>query len=178
MSALDDILKPMLELYSLAEIARVAEIHPTHLSNLIAGRSNATKTTLAKLRFAASRFRAGQTDISAMLAANFRLLMIICAVATELDPIMVQESEPGAKKAANKDWRAASFCRWMAQYLMNTGLGVSQAEVARASGVTKQAVSLAMGEVELRLDDPDFGALMQRLDDCILRARQGLLNAQ
>jgi hypothetical protein len=47
---------------------------------------------------------------------------------------------------------------------MNVTLGFSMADVGRAEGVTKAAVSSSMPEIELRRDDPEFDAMLARLE--------------
>lgn len=167
MSQLDDILNPLLALYSQAEIARAAGINTTYLSDLVAGRRSPGAATIGKLRRATPHLKQGQNRQSAELSIKYRFALVVTAQALRLDPVMVQASIPSAKRAANMEWRGAAFARWLAWYLLNSSFGLCQADVARAAGVTKQAVSLAMGKIEERRDEPEFDALLAHLDQCL-----------
>jgi transcriptional regulator with XRE-family HTH domain len=167
MSALDDILNPLLAKYSQAEIARVAGINTNYLNSLVAGRRKPGAATLGKLRRAGPHLKHGQNRRSADLSIKYRFALVVAAFALRLDPVMVQASLPAAKQAANKEWRNASFARWIAWYLLNSSFGLSQAEVARAAGVTKQAVSLAMRQITEKRDETEFDKLLFHLDQCL-----------
>lgn len=162
------LLAPALEKYSLAEIARMAEMSPAYLSHLRSGRRNAKPSTLARVRMGIARLRTKQIGGNHEAIVIYRVTLAMCATTLGLDAALIQVSDPGAKRASNKEWRDASFARWLAQYLMNTGLGMKQTYVARVAGVTKQAVSLAMQEIELKRDDPEFEAMISRLEHSIL----------
>jgi len=167
MSALDDILKPLLAKYSKAEIARVAGINVSYFYDLVAGRRSPGRATLGKLRRATAQLKQLRNRQSADLSIKYRFALVVAALALGLDPVMVQASLPSAKKAANMEWRDAAGARWLAWYLLNSSFGLCQAEVARAAGVTKQAVSLALGKIEERRDEPEFDAMLLNLDHCL-----------
>ena len=165
MSQLDDILAPALKTHTLTEIARMAKMSYSHLRDVRRGRRPATPELLAQLGIAVRRLKLRGIDVKLERRAIYRVVLALTAQSLGLDPVSVQVSDPGAKKAANREWREASLARWMAQYLLNTKLNMPQAQVARASGVTKQAVSLAMREIELKRDDPEFDARLAKLED-------------
>lgn len=164
MSELDDLLKPWLATYSLAQIARLAGIHPNQMSNLMSGRRKVSRRTLGRIEFAISRLRQKQTGGTVLVTGLYRFMLALCAGSLGLDAAIVLPSRPAAKQAANKIWRDASFARWLAWYLMNTGCNVTQAEIARTVGVTKQAVSLAMREIEDKREDTEFDGLVVYLE--------------
>jgi transcriptional regulator with XRE-family HTH domain len=167
MTALAHLLDPELGRFTLAEIAHAAEIDPAYLSNLRAGRKNPGPRTIARLRHAIARLKQRCTEGPSADVVAYRAVLAISAKALNLDAKEVLASDPHARKAACKGWRDACLARWLAQALLNSGLNIRQADVARASGVTRQAVSLAMREIENRRSEPAFDALVTELEDCL-----------
>lgn len=164
MNAINDILRPILKTHTLSQVARIAAINLSHLSDVRAGRRPATAALLYRLGVAVRQLKQAGLDPRLVRPAIYRVVLALTADALGLNVLEVLRSEPGAKRAANKEWRDASFARWLAQYLLNTRLNMKQAEVARASGVTKQAVSLAMREIENRRDDPAFEQVLAHME--------------
>lgn len=164
MTALANLLEPALGLFTLAEIAHAADLDPSYLSHLRAGRFKPRLAMIARLRLAISRLKQRQTDGPASAVAFYRMALDASAAALGLDPDEVHASDPHARQAACKGWRDACLARWLAQYLLNAVHNIPQADVARASGVTRQAVSLAMREIENRRSEPAFDALLARLE--------------
>ncbi len=56
------------------------------------------------------------------------------------------------ERTSNERWRACSHARQAAIYLANTSLGIEQARIADALGLTPAAVCLAIRSVETRRD--------------------------
>ena len=175
MNKLDDILNLALKTHTLTEIARMAGMSYSHLRDVRRGRRPATPALERGVARAARRLTYARSNVRMEIATIYQVVQALCAIALGIDPAAVQDSDPSAKRAANKDWRDAAFARWLAQSLLNSGLGISQIEVARASGVTKQAVSLAMHAIEDKRDDPAFDALVTQLEFIVKPRRR---NAQ
>jgi hypothetical protein len=58
-------------------------------------------------------------------------------------------------------WRKASQARRYALYLASTELGLRGSHLALVTGLTPAAVSISLGKVEDRMDEPDFERAMQ-----------------
>ena len=169
---LDDILKPIEGRASLNDVARLSGLHINHLYDLRNGRNQATPATMARVRFAVSRIMRRQTEGEIDFTALYRMSLALAALAFNLDPAQVQVSDPSAKKSNAKNWRDASDARRLAQYVLNTGLGLRQADVARAAGVTKQAINQAAAEIENKRENPEFDALVMRVETWIIGVGQ------
>jgi transcriptional regulator with XRE-family HTH domain len=150
--------------YPIAALARASGLHPSHVGNLRSGRISASAATLARLKFAAQRIKAEMRDGSYDPAWIYRLLLVASALALELEPEAVVRSRPAAKAVADPRWKDASLARRLAFYMMNTGAGYQQVEVAKAAGVTKAAVSLAVREIEEARDGGAIGGAVARLE--------------
>lgn len=150
--------------YPLAALARAAGLHPQHVGNLRAGRVEPQPATVARLRFAAQRIKAQVQDGPYDPAWIYRLLLVAAALALALDPEAVVASRPSAKAVADPRWKDAARARRLAFYMMNTGAGYSQVEVAKAAGVTKAAVSLAVREIEEAREGGAVGSAVTRLE--------------
>jgi hypothetical protein len=162
--SIDGILQKLPPGISVSELARVAQIHPVDLLKMKSGKRQVTPRSLGQLQLAAARIRCRQTDGAASLNALFRSLLVLAAGQMGVDPVMAQNSAPSKRHTGSVEWRNAAFARWIARYLMNVTLGFSMADVGRAEGVTKAAVSSSMPEIELRRDDPEFDAMLARLE--------------
>jgi hypothetical protein len=151
-------------------LARVAGMHHVALFEMKSGARQVTARSLGQLRLALSRIKSRQLDGEAAHNALFRSLLVIAANEMGVDPVAAQNSEPSKRHTGSTTWRNAAFARWIARYLMNVTLGFSMADVGRAEGVTKAAVSSSMPEIELRRDDPEFDAMLARLELQLLGA--------
>ena len=164
MADLDDILAPLEGRVGLSEVARVAGVSSSHAYALRRGHHVASPATVARLRFAVSRLQRRQDETGMLAACCWRLTLALAAVALGADPSDAQASDPGQRATADVRWQQASAARQLACYLLNTALGLRQAEVARLAGVTRQAVSLMVAAIEERREDVVFDALVERLD--------------
>lgn len=149
---------------SLARLARFAEIHPSELSRLANGKRTASPGTLNRLKIAIQRLKAGATKGSQSDFVNFRMLLTRASLALSLDPVKVRAAN--SFKMDRSDFaRKAAKARWLAFYLMNVAFEVRAVQVAWAAGVSKNAVSLALREIELmRETDPAFDGLVAALE--------------
>jgi len=153
---------------SSADVARLSGLHVSHVAALKAGRRRANAATLAKLRLVAVRLRARQVAGPLSLVLTYRCALALCALALGLDAAVVQASDPAKRMTLNPAWCDMATARRLAQYLMNTTMGFNQADVARACGVTKQAVNQAARAIEDAREQPDFDRLARKLEAAIL----------
>jgi hypothetical protein len=163
-TVIDEILQKLPGTTTLSQLAQVAGIHYMALWQMKSGARQVTARSLGQLRLALSRIKSRQLGGEAAHNALFRSLLVIAANEMGVDPVMAQNSAPSKRHTGSVEWRNAAFARWIARYLMNVTLGFSMADVGRAEGVTKAAVSSSMPEIELRRDDPEFDAMLARLE--------------
>lgn len=152
---------------SAADLAQVAELHPTHLNQLRSGKRNASAATLGRLKLAFVRLKARQVAGGATHNALFRALLLIAAIEVGVDPVLAQTGGPSGNLDTREKLKQA---RWIARYLMNVTLGFTMADIGRAEGVTKATVSASMPEIELLRDDPEFDDRLARLEQRLLGA--------
>lgn len=162
---LDVVLGRVPEGVSLSRLAVLAGLHVDHVRQMKRGQRKATDATVARLKLALVRLRARATQGPSAEFCLYRTLLARAAVALGLDPAQVRDANP-ADKGRTPAARAAAQARWLAFYLMNVGFGLQAVDVARAAGVSKNAVSLALREVELRREtDAAYLALIEALED-------------
>lgn len=120
----------------------------------------ARPATLAKLSAALGRFKLSYTGDPGPMAAHatYRMALLLSAQVLGADPRQALFSDPADKATANKEWRESARVRRLAFWLANGLLGFKVTEIARAAGVTKQAVSSAIKELE-----DDESAEMRRI---------------
>jgi hypothetical protein len=150
-----------------ARLEAAAGLQGYYYRRLLRGDFAPTPATLARLRTGLARCRARQTDDRAMVLA-YRLALALAAHVLGLDPARCQDQDPARRASFSREWMAASEARRLALYLLNAGCGFSQSAVARAAGMTKQAVSLACREIEDRRSDRAFDELADRLTAAIM----------
>lgn len=167
-SVIESILQRLPAGATVGELAHLAKIQYAVLWQMKTGGRQVTTRTIGQLRLALSRIRARQVDGDQAHNALFRSLLVLAAMEIGVDPVFAQNSVPSKRHSGNCDWRNAAFARWIARYLMNVTLGFSMADVGRAEGVTKAAVSASMPEIELKRDEPEFDALIARLERHLL----------
>jgi hypothetical protein len=167
-SIIEALILKLPEGFTVSKLARVAGMHHVQLFEMKSGARQVTARSVGQLRLALSRIKARQMDGDQAHNALFRSLLVLAALEIGVDPVFAQNSEPSKRHSGNSDWRNAAFARWIARYLMNVTLGFSMADVGRAEGVTKAAVSASMPEIELKRDEPDFDAIITRLERHLL----------
>lgn len=92
--------------------------------------------------------------------AIYLLCLMLAGLRSGLDPLEVLAQDPARRATSDADWARAAKVRRHALYLANIGVGMRQADVARAANMTRQAVSIAMKDIE---DDRDDQALDEYL---------------
>ncbi|MBV1706287.1 MAG: hypothetical protein KGQ37_03680 [Hyphomicrobiales bacterium] len=95
-----------------------------------------------------------------IIGAVFRGYAAHFAALAGLDAGAALASDPGRRANASPEWRAAALVRAQALYCTVTELNVNGARVARAIGMTRQAVSQALRRIEDMRDDAAFDAAL------------------
>lgn len=151
---------------SIDALERAARIGRGHYRRLLRGLHKAGAGLVGRLRIALSRLKLRQScdsDADFTMAIAYRMAVAIAAGGLERDPAEVHGQDPARRATQDPAWMRAAEVRRLAVYLMNTGAGFRQTDTARAAGLTKQAVSLAVREIEERRSDAGFDALVERL---------------
>ena len=132
---------------------------------LAAGR--ARPATLARLTaaLAAARRRAGRAgaEAEAMRARVVALRAGAAALVAAhygVTPAEALDGAQGEERTGCARWRAGAHARQAAIYLVHVTLGLSQADLGRALGLSRVAVCLACRAVEDRRDDPALDRLL------------------
>jgi hypothetical protein len=145
-------------------LCAVSGVHPTHWFDLRRGQVRPTDATVKRLKEALHRRR--QTCSRATLADFFWTVAGLFGEAYGLSPAEVFNTGPGPN--------VPSKCRRLAAYVLTLELCVSNAELARAIGQTRQNIHQARNIVELRRDDPAIDALIERITQRVRwRGREG-----
>lgn len=167
MRQLDDILAAAeVAGFNQTELARAAGLLPHHIARWRAGTHRPDAASLARLDQALARLRLGQIpagEHERALNATYRAALALAALSLGCDPADAQASAPAARATASAEWTAAARARRLALYLLNAGLGFKITAIARVAGVTKQAVSLAVRDIEDARDDNGFDGVVARL---------------
>lgn len=150
---------------SKSRLAALAQVSASYYSELLASRHQPSPAVVARLWQA---LRAHERDASGgegvaalrqLYVAHVALVAPLYAVTAEA----VLSSDPRAGLTADDGWRRARHAAQAAMYAVNVVLGYRQASVARALGLTKAGVCLAVRAVEDRRDDPGLDGYFDRL---------------
>lgn len=134
----------------IVDLCRQAGVGVRTFHDAVRGTYTPRAATLATLEAALDRFRrayggdAGPTETH----AAYRCAVVLAAAVLKADARAALDAEPAAKASANPAWLAAARVRRLAFWIANGQLGLRVTAIARAAGVTKQAVSSAIKELE------------------------------
>jgi hypothetical protein len=95
-----------------------------------------------------------RADEGQLIRAHYNVAVLKLGRLLGIDGAKALASDPHHRAPSNREWAAAAKLQELATYCVVTGLDVRAARMARAIGLTKQAVSLRLHRVEdLREDD-------------------------
>jgi hypothetical protein len=137
-----------------------------------AGRKQPQASTLAKLQLALKRFQTGFGGEASAIAPHAAVKGCIALAAFYLgaDIRAVLNAEPGRRATANPEWMQAAQARRLGLWIANQWFGFKQSDLARAAGMTKQAVQAAVSELEWERDgeggdNRDLDRVMRRIEE-------------
>jgi transcriptional regulator with XRE-family HTH domain len=144
-------------------LCRKAQVQPGTYYRLKTGKHAAKRRTLQRLAAALEAGPAPDRKAPApeVLRQHFNLMLNTCAQAAGIPVPDALNVNPHANRPRDLNWIAAMRVRQLAVYLVITEGNVRGAELARAIGTTKQAVSKALRAVEDRRDDPALDRLLE-----------------
>lgn len=132
----------------------------------MAGTTEPRPDTIARLASALDRFkRAAGGELGPLsVHSAYKASLVIAAMHLRADAKAVIFSDPGRKATADKEWLEAARVRRVAYWISNALLGFRVSDVARAAGVTKQAVSSGIKELEDD-NDPETRRVCRQLEE-------------
>lgn len=133
----------------------------------LAGKTDAVRPeTLARLSRALDRFKLSYAGDKGPISvhATYKASLVIAAAQLKMDAKAVFYSDPARKATADREWLAHARVRRVAYWIATQMLGFGVTDVARAAGVTKQAVSNAIKDLEDD-DDPEIRRVCRQLEE-------------
>ena len=136
------------------------------------GSTEPMPSTLGRLQTALNRIRIGFGGDAVEIAphAAFRACMVVAAAYMQADVRLALDADPGRRATANPEWQRAATVRRVGYFIANQFLGFRTADLARAAGVTKQAVSSAIRELEWERDRE--GGNNRQLDELLSKLEE------
>ncbi|MEM7303740.1 MAG: hypothetical protein AAF468_21890 [Pseudomonadota bacterium] len=84
---------------------------------------------------------------------------------------VVRAANPKERNTSDPEWMRGARVRFIANYLVNTALGIPQAALARAYGVSAAAICQQLQKIEDERDDnAELDQLLDRLTDDLVVA--------
>lgn len=154
--------------YAIAEgaVERLAGFSRGFLGQVRKGRRGLSKPMEVRARLAISRLRHGdRTPGGEFAAAGYRIALSIIADKAGVSPGAILTADPAKRATADAAWLAAAKQRRLALYVAHIYLRIPQAELARAAGMSKAAVSIAMNDVEDLRGEPETEALLGAIEE-------------
>lgn len=153
---------------TIEQVCDVAKVARSHYFDLKSGKHAPRASTVMRLQQALLRFKVGFGDEAAALApvTAFKAVLVLIAFMTKTDAKTAINSNPQRRAVQDKAWADAAHCRQVACHVCNGLFGLRTADIARAAGLTKGAVSLAVSTIETRRDsDAKLDALLDQLEE-------------
>ncbi|MBS9720057.1 hypothetical protein JYU29_05065 [Tianweitania sp. BSSL-BM11] len=125
-------------------------------------------STIARLNNALRQFKASVGKETGDLGpvSTFKMSVVVAAFYLDGNPHGALNIDPRRKGIAADAGLEGSRIRRVAYWIMNQMFGFSQTDTARAADVTKQAVCIALGELEMQRDtDRDLDRVLTRIEE-------------
>lgn len=123
--------------------------------------------TLARLRAALRMMRreasSRPVEDEGVLVLAYRGALGLVASAMGLDPVEAIRADPQANRPFDPLWRSQATARARALYVLNIEALVPMSLAGELAGVTKQAVSKVLRQIEDSRDDPTIDAMIERI---------------
>lgn len=143
------------------EFCRRAKAGTRNWFRLVRGEQKPTPALLKRLNAALGDAQAARPR--PVVKAFHRLVMIEIARAQDFDVAVLLATDFSVQRPHVPDWLAASRIQSMALYITAVELEVGNAELARALGVSREAVRKARNKIEDLRDDAAIDALLNRV---------------
>lgn len=151
-------------------LCQAAGVSERHYGSWLSGARQPRASTIARLNAALHRFKVGVGAEAGELApaSAYKVTLVLVAFAMNADARAALDAQPGKRATFDPVWKQAAHCRQIAYSICNGSLGFRTSDVARAAGVTKSAVSMAIRDLSMARDnDPALDSVMNRLEDLL-----------
>jgi hypothetical protein len=98
-------------------------------------------------------------------AAQYRMAVGFVALAADVSPKFILSADPARRATADADWLRASRLRWIALYIANCYLHVSQADLARAACMSRANVCRSLQDLEDRRGDAEIETILAAIEE-------------
>lgn len=151
-----------------ARLCHTAGIASRTYERIRGGNRSPRGDTLARLTAALGQMKRGEKARASANRTLFRLVLAQLAHNLGMDVAAVLAHDPQQKATADPKWMEISRLRDVACYMLNTMLGLPNAEVARAAGVTPPAITVAIRKVEdKREEHPELEAVFSMFEAAV-----------
>jgi len=154
------------------QLERLAALGVNYYRDLLAGRYRGSPAVMRRLERALDEW-AGDGDKNEMVGAVvvnrpfLGLVSVLICEARGLDAVGLSGQKPGRRASGDAVWLQAAQVRHEAWALINNAYGVRAAEITRAAGVSRAAVSLALKRVEDRREEEAYDQMLARLEKAV-----------
>lgn len=152
----------------IARLCRHAGVDATAWFKAMRGTTEMRPETLAKLNAALGRSKmqfAGEHGPATSHGA-FKAILVLAAYELKQNAKAVLASDPARKATSDPAWQAAAEVRQLGFWIATRMVGFAQADVGRAAGVTRAAVSEAVKALEdARDDDKQLDRLLSHIEE-------------
>ena len=153
---------------TIAKLCRQAGVSTRAFFEGLKGEKETRPDTLAKLNAALARNKmafVGEHGPATTHGA-FKMCLVYAAAELKQNPKAVLASDPSRKATSDPAWQAAAQVRQLAFWIATRMIGYAQADVGRAAGVTRAAVSEAVKALEDQRDqDKQLDRLLSHVEE-------------
>jgi transcriptional regulator with XRE-family HTH domain len=150
-----------------SDLTQAAGLSERNYRRFRQGELQARPSTIARLNTALAGFKTSLGKASGDLAtpAAFKLCVVTAAFYLNGDAHSALNADPRRKGIAADAGLEATRIRRLAYWISNQMFGFSQTAIAQAAGVTKQAVCIALREIEdLRDTDRNLDQVLNKIE--------------
>ncbi|MCA1241847.1 hypothetical protein LC092_05320 [Stappia stellulata] len=159
--------------FTMNQLCQAAGVTLRHYHRLLVEESQPRQRTIVRLQLALCLLeRMGERALNPH-TITYLIAILWAARGEQIMPLDVLAHDPSRRATSDPAWLAAARVRRRALYIANVCFGVSQADLARVSGMTAAAVSLAVNAVEDTRDDDDDSSLIGQIESVMNFAASG-----
>ena len=159
------------------DIVRAAGLDARYLYQIRNGRRTLTLRTVNRLRVALDQLKKEQAKDEKqrkivvvyperdMAVRSYRLAVAMVGQFYGVKPHFILSADPAKRATADPIWMLAARYRRLALYITATYLDVSQAELARAVGISKATICVLLKELGDERDQPEIEAALAYVEE-------------
>lgn len=152
-------------------LERVAGLAPNCLNQARHRVAIVRPATLSSLALALNRLEANRdcdtTERARLIDMILRVLIALVCEIEGVDAAKIHMQDPQKRATQSEEWMRAARIRETVCGLANGALGIKQAQLATAAGVSPPAMLGRINRYVDRRDEPEFDRLMDRLESAI-----------